>query len=288
MRTDVHKPSSIDPSDYEYVAQEMLKIEGFDDCAAILENRKRITDHMAQTGGTYAHVETTGNCMVCGSVNAIWTSLFYHAKSNSYVRMGTDCTEKVYGQTFGAGEFRKSVEHAREASKGKRKAIALLTEWGLENAWTHYTAGIVDRVPTWDEMTATDIVGKLVKYGSISEKQISFLRSLMEKIANAAVVTAKRIEEKALAANCPRGKVQITGTVLTTKEQESIYGITWKMLVKHATGYTVWGTIPSSISDVSKGAIVTFTATVEPSNNDPKHGFYKRPTQATINQEGNL
>ena len=52
------------------------------------------------------------------------------------------------------------------------------------------------------------------------------------------------------------------------------------MLVKDDSGFKVFGTVPSSISRVSKGDVVEFTATLEPSKDDPKFGFYKRPSKA--------
>lgn len=95
MRTDIHRPSAINPAEYEYVGPEHIKIEGFGDCAYVLEMRRRIQEHMTRTGGTYAHVETTGNCQVCGSVNMIYSVLFYHRPSNTYIRTGQDCADKL-------------------------------------------------------------------------------------------------------------------------------------------------------------------------------------------------
>lgn len=278
MRTDIHRTSQIVPADYEYVGQECFRPEEWQ---VVLQERQRIQAHMASTGGRYASVETTGNCMVCGSVNAIYTSLFYHAKSNTYVRMGTDCTENVFRSDFGASIFRKRIQDAREAQAGKRKAQAILGDLGLGAAWDHYTSSILDRVPTWHETKASELVGKLVQYGNLSEKQVNFLRNLMTSIANAPAVAAKRAEEKALAADCPSGRVQVTGVVLTTKEVESQFGWATKMLVKDDRGFTVWGTMPAGLGAV-KGDRVSFYAAIEVAREDPKHGFYKRPTKAVM------
>ena len=46
-----------------------------------------------------------------------------------------------------------------------------------------------------------------------------------------------------------------------------------KSLVKDDSGFKVFGTVPSSISRVSKADVVEFTATLEPSKDDPKFGF---------------
>lgn len=99
------------------------------------------------------------------------------------------------------------------------------------------------------------------------------------KVAAAAAQRAAEQAELDAAEPCPTGRVAITGEILATKLQESYYGDTWKMLVKDDRGFKVWGSIPSSLH-ASRGARVTFMAAVEPSRDDDKFGFYKRPTKA--------
>ena len=78
----------------------------------------------------------------------------------------------------------------------------------------------------------------------------------------------------------PTGTETISGTVLETKWEDTGYGNTKKMLVEDERGWKVWGTVPGNI-DPERGDTVTFTATVAPSRNDPKAGYYKRPRKAT-------
>lgn len=286
QRTDIHRPSAIVPADYEYVGQEFVPFEGSSSFAFIKAELERIQAHKARTGGHYSQHEHGGNCMVCGSVNAIYTSLFYHSKTNTYVRMGSDCTDKVYsGQDFGAKAFRKKLQDAREYVAGKQKAKALLGDYGLSQAWELYATDYqalplkANGAPYWEETTVRDIVGKLVQYGSISQKQQDFVRNLLNKIAERPAVEAKQQQEKELAADVPTGRITLEGVILTIKDQESNFGVVTKMLVKHATGYKVWGTMPGSLA-ADKGDTVRFTATLEKSNDDPKFGFFSRPTKA--------
>lgn len=110
-------------------------------------------------------------------------------------------------------------------------------------------------------------------------------RFITEGIAKAVVKAVEdekvREAEAAKAEDCPTGRVEIEGEVLSLKWQRGNYGDTYKMLVKDARGFKVWGTVPSSI-DPEVGQEVSFTATVEPSKDDAKFGFYKRPTQAVV------
>ena len=309
MRHDEHRPSTIIPADYEYVAEEFMRIEDLGDSIVARLERERITEHMQRTGGTYAQVETTGNCMVCGSVNAIYTSLFYHAKSNTYVRMGHDCADKCeMGGAFQRSTFRKKMEDARHYQAGKQKAKALLSDAGALAAWDIFAADF-DALPrdpstarpertakAWDgteevipaypgrlyyeEETIRDIVSKLVKYGSISEAAMKLVKDLTERIPDRdkrnAERAAERAAEKAAAKPAPTGRVKIEGTVLKVEDRETDFGVRTVMTVKTADGWIAWGSVPSGIT-VERDCKVVFVATVEPSERDDKFAFFKRP-----------
>lgn len=285
MRTDEHKPSAIIPEDYEFVANEFLKVESLGDALVIKAEREKIQAHMARTKGTYSQHEHGGNCMVCGSVNAVYTLLFYYAKTNTYVRMGSECAGKVYVDSdFGHSSFRSRVEDARQALAGKRKAQALLSDAGLSEAWKHYAGEIAypDGPLPYEERTIIDIVSKFVRYGSISEKAQGYLRKLVESLPDRDKRNAERIAqreaERLTAEDCPKGRVKIEGVILKTDTRESIYGITEKMLVKSDKGFRVWSTIPAAMPTPERGSRVVFVATLEPSQDDPQLGFAKRPT----------
>lgn len=100
-----------------------------------------------------------------------------------------------------------------------------------------------------------------------------------------AIIEAAKAEEvakkKASKGVAPVGRVQVKGTVTGFKAQESNFGTTWKMLVTLENGATVFGSIPSSISEIEKGDNVFFTATFEHDKNDETHAFFKRPSQAS-------
>ena len=289
-RTDEHRPSVINPDEYEFVAFDHIKIEHFGDCIYIRDQRRTIADHMKRTGGTWSKHEHGGNCGVCGNANAIYTSLFYHAPSNSYVRVGENCANKLDMSAGDWNAFRRSVHNALEALAGKKKAAALLTVEGLEECWTIYATAREGR----EEQIISDIVSKLVKYGQLSEKQMTFLRKLLRDIATRAERDAQRRAEEASAAPCPTGRVKITGTVLAVKVVEGDFGNTTKILVRDDSGFKVWGTRPAirgplvqesygtrkTYICVEKGDRLSFFAAVEPSNDNPKFGFYRRPTKA--------
>jgi hypothetical protein len=318
-RTDIHRPSVIDPEDYEFVAMECVP-SAFDGdieaCYAQQEARQRIRAHMAHTGGAYSHHQHGGNCMVCGCANMIYSCLFYHEKTNTYIRTGQDCAEKMdMGDPAAFNIFRSAVLDWREAKAGQRKAVAVLTEKGLIRAWeirSDYEKHWDDRKPLVDVIddlykagrldtpehiqalrdlreydlrwqaasTIYDIVGKLIKYGSISDKAMDFLRTLIDRHDRAPQIAAEREAERAGAANCPTGRTVVTGTVLKVEEHESSFGVTLKMTVKAKEGFIVWVSVPAGMS-VERGSEVRFKATLTPSDRDPKFGFGKVPKAVT-------
>jgi hypothetical protein len=301
MRTDIHRPSAINPADYQYVGVEHMKIESIGDCYEAQAAREVVRAHMARTGGTWSNHEHGGNCHICGA-SAIYTILFYHAATNSYIRTGNDCADKLEMSYDGVAfrSLQSGVKKAREAKAGKIKAQAVLAEVNLTPAWDIFVSEVPTKlasndpleqnfrinVEKYEEATIRNIVEKLVKYGNISEKQVTFVKNLLAKIGNRAAVEAQREAERANAADCPSGRVVITGTVLARKEQEraAYYrrdnGIDTKILVQADSGFKVWGNI---FSNVQKGDKVIFTATVTVSKDDPKFGFYKRASKQVVN-----
>lgn len=284
QRTDIHRPSAINPSEYQYVGCEVVQGANNGDLSALFfmaEERKRITDHMAKTGGNYSRHDHGGNCMVCGSVNAIYTILFYHSPTNSYVRMGQDCAAKceVGYDDKGVNVFRTSCKEALELIAGKRKAEAILTNAGLTEAWALYLNENAPR--EYEENTIINIVMGLIKYGSISQAQEDFVKKLLAEIPLREEKMKKRAEEKEKALPVPVGKIVIKGEILKIANYETMYGITAKMTVKNEAGWIVFGTVPSKIN-CQRGDKIEFLATVEASKNDEKFGFFKRPTKAVI------
>lgn len=277
-RTDIHCPSEIKPEDYYFVACAYIRIDGLGDCLALQHERKLFEIHKSNTGGDYSRHEHGGNCMVCGSVNAIYTMIFYHQKSNSYVRVGSDCAMKMeMGDSDRFRYFRTSIKDALERRAGQAKAKATLEQAGLGRVWEIWEASDDAEKRDWAENTLCDIVGKLIRYGSISEKQENFLKGLASKIDCRESLAVQEAEKKALMPDVPEGRVKVTGKVLTIKSQP---GYAWgtydlKMLVQSAEGWKVWSTCP--VGEFEKGDTISYTVTITKSNTDSKFGFGKRP-----------
>ena len=137
-----------------------------------------------------------------------------------------------------------------------------------------------------------DLLRKCVQYGSLSAAQLTAARNTIDRDIQ---FRAERAADVADAADVPTGRIEIIGEVMSIKDK----GWGPKMIVKHADGWKVWGSVPSSLAQrvayaspyttpsgheatVEVGDIVRFTATVSASDNDPKFGFFKRPAKAEV------
>lgn len=127
---------------------------------------------------------------------------------------------------------------------------------------------------------ARDIFFKAAKY-DLSEKQVAVCEQALVRLAEHKDRKAQEAAAKESAEPVPTGKVTITGEVATTKWQDTQFGSTLKMLVVDDRGFKVWGTVPRKLN-ISKGDRVTFSATVEPSRDDDKFGFFSRPTKGEV------
>lgn len=277
-RTDCHRPSAIDPADYDFVGVEFSPQEKDGDIGTLMmaaQERERIRNHMAATGGTYSRHQHGGNCHVCGA-HCIYSTLWHHRPTNTYIRMGFDCTDKM---DMGDPDTFRAAQRTRDAIAGQRKsalmnkagrlkARALLEGAGLLRAWE---LAELDEDPT-DEpprkcncgslygcercghsgyfgnswQTICDLVSKLIRYGDLRHKD--WLRNLIDRVDGWEAEKQRRAAEKAAAEDVPEGRHVITGTILKKEYRDSAYGGSLKLTIKDDRGFIVWGTCPDSIS----------------------------------------
>lgn len=199
---------------------------------------------------------------------------------------GHKVVERVCFTCNGVGfKMRSQANIDRCARNAERKAAQFVAEVAAKAAadaaaWVTWTTEHADVVSFLDAARAGepgsfvfDMKWMVENRQALSERQVAAIRGMAERKAADAAVSAPVIE----------GRIVVTGEVLTTKVQDSVYGTTVKMLVRDDRGFKVWGTVPSALlgEDV-KGKRVTFTATVRVSDNDETFGFYQRPTKAAL------
>ncbi len=134
---------------------------------------------------------------------------------------------------------------------------------------------------------------QLARKGELSAKQVAAAGPAADKSRER---RATKATEEAAETSVPvtDQRQTIAATVLMTREQEDNFsyngGTILKMLISVDAGegrtFKLWGSVPSSIYSVRRGDTISFACKYEPSNDDPKFGFFKRPTKATITVEG--
>ncbi len=298
-RTDIHRPSAINPLEYQFVAcsYRPKSGDGLVDFTLMADERLRLRAHMKKTGGKYAGHDHGGNCHVCGAW-FIDHGIYYHGDTNTYLNIGFDCADKMdIGEARAFRNFRTARKGAFELKAGKMKAEATLKEAGLDRAWELFSTLAGDfgddnsagrdalfeglsprhRARTEGDMyTLFDLVRKLIQYGNLSEKQTNFLGLLVDKIDNARKIQAKWDAETAKAKPAPEGRVEFAGKILKISEYQSDWGWAIKATIKTDDGWRVYVTLPSN-SEAKTGDRIALRATLTVSEDDPKFAFGKRP-----------
>jgi hypothetical protein len=301
-RTDIHRPQTFDPAQYEIIdwldtkAPEFfpgMPLDMFE--RAMNDWRARITRHFPdyRTDGDNAGLTT---CSHCGA-HFRWAAVVRHIPTGDLLTIGEQCADNrltLPNRAEFAAKFIKD-RAARERAAAEKAAV--------KAAFQAEYADVIEYLADIDIEDGHPFLGDmkmlLNRKGALTENQAKAVRKFA---ARAAMYAAQRAAEQAALANAPalaEGRYLIEGEIATTKWQDSIYGGALKMLVKLDNGNKVWGTVPAALSDLTyaevdhatgkvtegidlKGQRVRFTAQVTRSNDDEHFGYFKRPTGATL------
>lgn len=273
-RTDIHRPSQIKTEDYllvgfRYIGPYTLSFG---------DDRVAIEAHRQQTGGFYSGHDHGGTCHICGA-HAHTLGVFWHKDTNKYIMAGEDCAAKMdMGGDIAFRFFKKRVAAGLETARGKLRAQKILNENNLSEAW-EISQGNSDM---WEERTIRDIVGKLIQYGMISDKQMAFLGNLIAKIPAREARKAEIIAENAASQHIGTvGKREVfTLTINWVKYFEGDFGATYIHGLKDAAGNVVIYKGSKCLGE--KGATVTVKATVKEHGDREgvKQTIISRPVEA--------
>jgi hypothetical protein len=303
-RTDIHRPGSpdFDPQAYQLVDVYDLATT---DPREYQDLNEAIAD-LARDGIVQApHARGCGHC---GQTNVRYAALLFRSDVHEWIFVGQDCLEGRFSgitkEKF--AQLRKDAELARAKQAVKAAWLAFCAD-NPAMAYASYADNIeitlereakhelgVDGFDAvrfaglnWNFATLADIARKSRQYGSASDKQMQLVERLVsEQDAKWASFVEKqraRGQEPAKGPIPAAGQRHlIEGVVVAQKSVETPYGTAFKMLVALDNGARLWGTEPSSLSEVAKGDRVRFVAKVEASKDDASFGFYSRPTKAEI------
>ena len=205
-----------------------------------------------------------GRCACCGSTRLLYACHVVHTPTMTGHYVGRDCATKLLGMADGAYD-RMSVALAEKAKARRRR------NWWLNANPQHRE--IVEWAEASDHHIASDVVRKLKSYGSISEAQVQLLHRLKAQIEERAAA------EPQPTGPAPEGRIEVTVTVLGTKEIEnhfSRYGgtTTTKALVRlDGCNTKAWITA----AGLDRGDRAVIRATFTRSDRDQFFAFGSRP-----------
>lgn len=258
-RTDIHRPSVIKTEDYLLIGFRYIgpHFTGFGD------DRVAIETHRQRTGGFYSGHDHGGTCHICGA-HAHTLGVFWHEATNRYIMAGEDCAAKMdMGGDIAFRSFKKRVAAGLETARGKLRAQKVLADNGLSAAW-EIAEGTTEK---WEERTIREIVGKLIQYGMITDKQIAFLGNLIAKIPAREARNAQIMAENAASQHIGTvGKREVFSlTVQWVKHIDTAFGTLCIHGLKDAAGNVVIYKGSKCLGD--KGANLTVKATVKEHGN---------------------
>jgi hypothetical protein len=318
-RDDIHAPRNFEPVDYEYLFSFSYKTEanfgGFNGALLRATITGKTEYEVITEWGRFGLVATgkravtspwgklsyfdkpsgTGGCDVCGAY-FVDGDVWRHKTTGEAIKIGHICADK-FGTFANRGEwsaYRRKVEAWKRSAKAMARRAKVRKEYRMR-AWAGMretlaaNPGLNAALHTDHDISA-DLRAKLIKWGSLSDKQVALAR----KLAREANTPTPPGETEVLP---PAGRMVVTGRVVSAKWVDNDFGDALKMLVKVTAPdgvYRLWGTVPRAIVNTVeangvgpdgtaaalKGLAVTFTAKVEPK--EPGFGFYSRPTKATV------
>lgn len=311
-RTDIHRPSMVDPGAYDYCG---AFYQGPSHWMTEAYTDERPDDLLADLLGVPSgsvsvmsyivngNWRRKGTCDHCGA-HFHHGVFFRHRHTGEVIAVGHQCADETMSLPSRAALLRKRATKAHAEGKKAEKIRESAAEWTAANPAVH--AHLLEFAHDGDDgwrgnSFYADLLRKLELYGGLSEKQTEAVERNIERDRT---FRERRAQEKANALPVPEGRQAIVGKVLSLKERESMYGTVLKMLVQHDSGWKVWGTCPAALADpvslslsdeyggwvwrptVEVGDTVAFTGTVEVSKDDQSFGFFKRPTKALLVERG--
>ncbi|MER7166722.1 hypothetical protein ABT336_11755 [Micromonospora sp. NPDC000207] len=198
-----------------------------------------------------------------------------------------------------AAQERRRAEHAARQAAAVAKRVAARDE--LIAAFPDLAVLLTDRYADaggfmWD---MRDALRRGVMTPRQAEAAARGVQRDREQDAREAAREAEALAALAAGVEVPAGKLTFSGTVLTVRYQDGLYPGRGghKMLLQHADGWKAWGSVPRSMDPEDttsvgwdrwrkglRGRVVTVTATVQPSQDDPLFGYFTRPRVVSVGE----
>lgn len=301
-RTDPHRPGAIIPAHYQdrvYYAlpttQGGMPVPGWN--LEAMRNYTAANPMFVREGGYGG----AGECGICGS-HFITGAIFLHDLTGQSLHVGHDCADK-YDMMANWSEAMLEAKRRKDATA---KAIATAQNREKRNAFCQAHPGLREALDFAEAIyekhkennfleplpfgigIILDMERKLIRFRSLSEKQVALALKLANAIQNPPPPKPEEVKVPA-----PEGRQTFRGIVVGLRTQEGDWGDTTKITIKVETEagiWLAWGTLPDGIDIPEgysmgeagvRGQTIELTGTLT-RGKDPHFAFYKRPTKAKI------
>ena len=257
VRTDIHRAAS---AEFDPTAYTCLGVYDLETDETPLEYRigARLIS-LRESGYKPAELGERSGAVVsiCGHCGALlrYAALMIHEATKTFLTVGEQCLGHRFDAGLTAEQFqalRKTASLNRERTNRKAKIAAVLEAHPeLAAAWDS-TNGFI-----------ASVMGKLNRYGSLSDAQIDTVKlALIRDAEFAAKLEAQHAEDAKSEFIAEVGKrITLTAEVVATKLIEGFYGD--KLFILLRSGNNIAVTFYSGMDDYEKGETVTIKATVK-------------------------
>jgi len=210
-------------------------------------------------------------CIHCGNTRVRWIAAVEHKPTGDVVVFGSSCVVRV------GFVDKKAYDLARLKSRDAAEKVRLSASRARESYIEEHpeVEGYLEAIhqPVHEgNVFAKDVLSKLNKYGTLSDRQLETVGESLSRDIGAA---KRRTEEEAeVKGPAPEGKTQVTGEVVALKIQDGVYGEVLKALIKLENNSKIWIT---AVDGIDRGETVTVRADFTVSDTDPHFAFGKRP-----------
>ncbi len=284
MAGTIHNPARFEPKDYE--------VRGYFDnkppefyYRMDTDTYRRLYDAWKEDGKLLFGpdwVSKVHRCTHCGNSLVRYVAAAVHRPTGEIICFGSQCVERLHFEDKHQFRLKHIRSHAMNMARAAERAARLKAYLEQFPA----VAALIEAVAVEDGPHARngfirDVLGKLQRYGEISDRQ---REAILKSAAKDLEYKARREREAAEPkGEAPEGRTTVTGTVVGLKWKENDWGGALKMTVKLDNNARVWATAPAAYDpkgeaiDFERGDRITFTATFERAKDDPSFAFGKRP-----------
>lgn len=298
-RTDLHREGAIIPADYVYVFSYNLSstLDGWPvpsfnvncemdtrwrDADGVLHQGTHSEDRpccilgLKRQGARFASHGTTGKCTICGAA-FVYGDIWKHVPTGEHIHVGHICAEKMC-LLVDRSEYELERDRIR---KNVMRELARERNAAGREAFLGHNPGLAEALET-DHYIVQDIKRKFIR--ELSPPQVELVMKLAREVKERARIQAERDAETKVPAPIETGRQTVEGVVVGLRQQETMYGLSYKMTVKVSTEQGVWlawGTQPASLDGAEVGVRVRFDAKLQ-AGREEHFAIFSRPTKAVI------